>query len=115
MTKGINNTRRAHRLAKFRAFTRNVRPSTTIGLWFCTLAAVGLFAASFFMPPTGQIDPSVLKAAGYCFAFAGLYEFREAVLEGLGVKLSHGDTIIQVGDLDRDTADPEIKTDEDNG
>lgn len=52
------------------------------------------------MPPTGQIDPSVLKAAGYCFAFAGLYEFREAVLEGLGIKLTHGDTTIEVKDQD---------------
>ena len=100
MTKGIINQRKARRLAKFRAFTRNVRPCTTIGLWFCTIAAVGLFAASFFMPPTGQIDPSVLKAAGYCFAFAGLYEFREAVLEGLGVKLTHGDTTIEIKDTD---------------
>ena len=100
MTKGINNSRKALRLAKFRAFTRNVRPCTTIGLWFCTIAAVGLFAASFFMPPTGQIDPSVLKAAGYSFAFAGLYEFREAVLEGLGVKLTHGDTTIEIKDQD---------------
>ena len=100
MTKGINNSRKARRLAKFRAFTRNVRPCTTIGLWFCTIATVGLFAASFFMPTTGQIDPSVLKAAGYCFAFAGLYEFREAVLEGLGVKLTHGDTTIEIKDTD---------------
>lgn len=91
---------RQKRIARFRQFTRNVRPCTTIGLWFCTIAAVGLFAASFFMPPTGQIDPSVLKAAGYCFAFAGLYEFREAVLEGLGIKLTHGDTTIEVKDQD---------------
>ena len=91
---------RQKRIARFRQFTRNVRPCTTIGLWFCTISAVGLFAASFFMPPTGQIDPSVLKAAGYCFAFAGLYEFREAVLEGLGIKLTHGDTTIEVKDQD---------------
>ena len=97
-------TRQAQRLAQFRKFTRNVRPCTTIGLWFCTIAAIGLFAASFFMPPTGQIDPSVLKAAGYCFAFAGLYELREAVLEGLGVKLTHGDTTIEIKDTDGNTA-----------
>ena len=109
MTKGINNSRKALRIAMFRAFTRNVRPCTTIGLWFCTLAAVGLFAASFFMPPTGQIDPSVLKAAGYCFAFAGLYEFREAMLEGLGVKLTHGDTTIEIKDTDGHTAAEEIE------
>ncbi len=108
MTKGIINQRKALRLAQFRKFTRNVRPCTTIGLWFCTIAAVGLFAASFFMPPTGQIDPSVLKAAGYCFAFAGLYEFREAVLEGLGVKLTHGDTTIEIKDADGHPSAEEI-------
>ena len=96
----MKTTRQAQRLAQFRKFTRNVRPCTTIGLWFCTIAAIGLFAASFFMPPTGQIDPSVIKAAGYCFAFAGLYELREAILEGFGVKLTHGDTVIEVKDQD---------------
>ena len=91
---------RTKRIAQFRKFTRNVRPCTTIGLWFCTIAAIGLFVASFLMPPTGQIDPSVLKAVGWCFAFAALYEFREAVLEGLGVKLTHGDTTIEIKDQD---------------
>ena len=94
---------RSKRIAQFRKFTRNVRPCTTIGLWFCTIAAIGLFAASFVMPPTGQIDPSVLKAVGWCFAFAALYEFREAVLEGLGVKLTHGDTTIEIKDTDGTT------------
>lgn len=87
-------------LARFRALTRNVRPTTTIGLWVCTICAIGLFIASFFWPPCGVIDESVIKAVGYCFAFAGLYEFREAVLEGLGVKLTHGDTTIEIKDTD---------------
>ena len=88
------------RLAKFRNYTRNVRTCTAVGLFFCTAAAVGLFATSFFMPPTGQIDPSVIKAAGYCLAFAGLYFLREAVLEGMGFKLTHGDTSIEIKDND---------------
>ena len=91
---------RQKRIAKFRQFTRNVRPCTTIGLFFCNIAAIGLFAVSFFMPPAGKIDPSALQAAGWCFAFAALYEFREAVLEGLGVKLTHGDTTIEIKDTD---------------
>ena len=92
-------------LARFRALTRNVRPTTTIGLWVCTICAIGLFIASFFWPPCGVIDESVIKAAGYCFAFAGLFEVREAILEGLGIKLVHGNTTIEVKDQDGNPED----------
>lgn len=52
------------------------------------------------MPPKGAIDPSIFKAAGYLFGFATLFVLREAIREGLGVKLTHGDTTIEVKDLD---------------
>lgn len=94
---------RTKRIAQFRKFTRNVRPCTTIGLWFCSLAAVGLFVASFVTPPPGKIDPSVLNAGGWCFAFAAIFECREAILEGLGVKLTHGNTTIEIKDQDGTT------------
>ena len=80
--------------------TRKVRTSTTILLWVFSVSALGLFAASFIVPPTGQIDPSVLKAGGIIFAMMALVELREAVLEGLGVKLTHGQTTIEVHDRD---------------
>ena len=41
--------------------TRNVRTSTTVLLWVFSIAALGLGVASFMVPPTGQIDPSVLR------------------------------------------------------
>ena len=59
-----------------------------------------MFITSFIIPPTGIIDPSAFKAAGFMFAFASLFELREAIREGLGVKLTHGDTTIEVHDLD---------------
>ena len=71
--------------------------------------------ASFLVPPTGQIDPSVLKAGSLIFAFAALFEVREAIAEGLGVKLSHGQTAIEVRDLDgagNGTTAPENQDDE---
>lgn len=89
-------------LIKFRQISRNVRTSTTIGLWVCTGSAIGLNIASFLMPPTGAIDPSVLKAAGEIFAFAALLELREAILEGMGIKLIHGNTTIEVRDKDNE-------------
>jgi hypothetical protein len=61
-----------------------------------------MFAISFVIPPRGVIDPSIFKAAGFMFAFASLFELREAIREGLGVKLTHGDTVVEVRDLDND-------------
>lgn len=85
---------------RLRAMTKNVRTSTTILLWVFSICAIGLFAASFVVPPTGVIDSSVLKAVGIIFAFAALIEAREAILEGLGVKVTHGETTIEVKDTD---------------
>lgn len=93
------------RLEKFRAMTKNVRTSTTVLLWVFSLAALSLFIASFLVPPMGEIDPSVLKAGAEIFAFAALIEAREAILEGLGVKVTHGSTTIEV--KDQDGKDPE--------
>lgn len=85
---------------EFRAITRKVSTSTTIALWVCLGMTIALFAISFFMPPKGAIDPSVFKAAGFLFGFATLFEVREAIREGLGVKLTHGDTTVEIKDLD---------------
>lgn len=86
--------------------TRNVKASTTIAMWVCLLAAIGLYVASFLVPPMGEIHPSVLKAGSWIFAFAGLAELREAVQEGLGFKLTHGDTTVVVQDLDNNPKEP---------
>lgn len=91
---------REQRIERFRQETRNVTKTTTIMLWICGLITIALFVASFIVPPTGAIDPSILKAAALLFAFATLAEAREAIREGLGVKLTHGHTTIEVHDLD---------------
>lgn len=94
-------------LARFRALTRNIRTSTTILLWVFSLCAIGLFIASFLVPPMGVIDGSVLKAGAILFAMMALMEAREAILEGMGVKLTHGDTTIEVRDTDGDSTETE--------
>lgn len=102
-------------LARFRAMTRNVSTSTTVGLWLCTVTSIGLFVASLCIPPQGEIHPSVLQAVGWIFGFAALFELREALREGLGFKLTHGQTTVEVKDLDgkeSDTAEPQ-NTEED--
>jgi len=87
-------------IARFRQVTRNISTTTTVLLWVFGLTTIGLLVASFLVPPRGIIDPSVLKAAALLFAFATLAEAREAIREGLGVKLTHGHTTIEVHDLD---------------
>ena len=96
--------------------THRVSKSTTIALWVCLLTTIALFVLSALVPPRGAIDPTMFKAAGYMFAFATLFVLREAIREGLGVKLTHGDTSLQVGDLDgKDTPEGDAATEiEDN-
>lgn len=91
---------RQQRIERFREETKNISKTTTILLWIFGLTTIALFVASFIVPPTGEISPSVLKAAALLFAFATLAEAREAIREGLGVKLTHGHTTIEVHDLD---------------
>ena len=93
-------TKTEQEIARFREATKNVTRTTTVLLWIFGLSTLGLLIASFIVPPTGQIDPSVLKGAALLFAFATLAEAREAIREGLGVKLTHGSTTIEVHDLD---------------
>ena len=91
-------------ISKFREETKNIAKSTTILLCVFAVATIGLFVASFIVPPLGVINSSVLKAAALLFAFATLIEAREAIREGLGVKLTHGATTIEVHDLDGDAS-----------
>ena len=83
-------------IERMRKYARNVRLSTTIALWVCLVFSVGLLVASFLVPPVGEISPTVLKGGSLIFAFAALIELREAVIEGLGFKLVHGDTSVEV-------------------
>ena len=83
---------------RLKAFTRNVRTSTTVILMVCITATVGLSIASVIVPHMGVIDPSVLKFASWLFAFASLATLREAIREGIGAKLTHGNTTIEIKD-----------------
>ena len=87
-------------MREFRVITKRVSTSTTIALWICLITTIGLFITSALLPPKGAIDPSMFKAAGYILSFATLIVIREAIREGLGVKLTHGDTTVEVKDLD---------------
>lgn len=92
-----------------REIAKNVRTSTTVALLACITSTVGLFVASFIVPPTGVIDGSVLRAGSLLFAFGSLAVLREAIREGIGAKLTHGNTTLEI--RDQDSAD-DAKNDE---
>ena len=94
------------RIERFREETKNISKTTTVLLWIFGLSAIFLFVASFVVPPTGVIDPSILKAGALLFAFATLAEARDAIREGLGVKLTHGQTTVEIHDLDGNPEHP---------
>ena len=73
---------------------------TSIALMVCLGTTIALFVLSAIIPPVGTIDPSMFRAAGYMTGFATIFVLREAIREGLGVKLTHGDTTIEIKDTD---------------
>lgn len=75
-------------------------------LWFKILSiiAILLMITSFFMPPQGVIDPSVLAGTGEIFAFAALWTVVKAIDNGHHATVTHGDTTVTVG---KDKKEPE--------
>ena len=64
-----------------------------------TLAvSVGLIVAGFCVPPTGQIDGSVLTAVGELFGFAALASGLHAIRLGYDFRIVKGDTEVQLTD-----------------
>ena len=61
-----------------------------------SLVSIVLIVVSFFLPPTGAIDPTVMAAVGEIFAFAALGTVVKAIDKDKTISLSHGDTTITV-------------------
>lgn len=68
--------------------------------WVCLVVALVLMLLGFYLPPMGEISPSVLQAVGWLFGFAALAKFCEtanaAVKAGYDAKVQHGDTKIEI-------------------
>ena len=62
----------------------------------CTIAAIGLIVTSFFIPPMGIIDGSVLAGVGEIFAFAALGEVAAAIERGHSASITHNNTTIEI-------------------
>lgn len=68
----------------------------TTAFWICLIVSVGLFIGGFFVPPTGVIDGSVLKAVGMLLGFGALGQ-APVLLESLkSAKFTKGDMTVEV-------------------
>lgn len=71
--------------------------------WITLTISVTLITVSFFLPPQGVIDPSVLAATGELFAFASLATVIEGIGKGRSVSLQKGETQLHINkDTDTD-------------
>ena len=66
--------------------------------WVCLCLAAGLFIGSFFCPPLGVIDPSVLKAGVILMGMQALAIAGQNLADGKEVTFHHNDTEIKIGD-----------------
>ena len=68
--------------------------------WVCLMVTLVLMLLGFYLPPMGEISPSVLEADGWLFGFAALAKLCDtvnvAVKAGYDAKVQHGDTKIEI-------------------
>lgn len=64
----------------------------------CLAITIGLIVTSFFIPPAGVIDGSVLAGVGELFGFAALGEVGAAVEKGKTAKVTKGGVELSIGD-----------------
>ena len=91
-------------MGKFKDFIYNSAKNKVLSDWIILLFSIGLFVTSFFLPPRGVIDPSVLAAVGeigvlYILIFK-LQEMIQSIKDGKYIKVRHNDTSIEVGDME---------------
>ena len=66
--------------------------------WGCLILAAGLFIGSFFCPPLGVIDPSVLKAGAILMGMQALAIAGQNLANGKEVTFRHDNTEIKIED-----------------
>ena len=82
--------------------------------FFATLiVAVGLLITSFFLPPQGSIDPSVLQGTAIVFCWPALAFAAKALDDNKRVKISTKVGTVTVGHIE-DNVDTEDLSNEDS-
>ena len=83
-------------MARLKEYWNNSPTWARILFWVFLVISAALLVGSFFVPPTGIIDSSVIAAVGELQGFASIGVGLECVFAGMEVTLSKGDTQINV-------------------
>lgn len=75
---------------------------SSIPFWLCLVSSIVLFIISLFMPPTGEIHPSVLKAVAELIGFVALSILADAIRFGYDATVTHGGTTVTIGNREED-------------
>ena len=70
--------------------------------WVFSLAALGLIIAGFLFPPPGQVDNSVLIAAGEINGTIALGAVIKAIDKGVDATFQHNNTSVTITNKDED-------------
>lgn len=72
-----------------------------IAFWLTLAVSLILLITGFFLPPQGEISPSVLTATGEIFLWPALAFGAKALEEGKTAKIRRGDSEISIGDNEK--------------
>lgn len=79
-----------------KAFNIEISKICVIITTILTFIAVGLLVLSFFVPPVGEVNSSVLQSCSLILAFSVVWVVIIGILRGSDVKLTHGQTNIEI-------------------
>ena len=88
------------------------RLKSSIPFWILAGVTIVLFVLGFIVPPTGQIDPSVLTAGAELFAFATLAVVADAIRYGYDATVTHGNTSITINNNDDEKGGVDVEIEE---
>lgn len=86
-------------MKRFREFWENAKKEGACGGFITLATSVFLLIASFFAPPFGEINKTVLQAVAELFAFATLWRLPNiiaAINDGHSLKFSAGGVDVTV-------------------
>ena len=87
-------------MGKFKDFIYDSAKNKVLSDWVILLFSIGLFVTSFFLPPKGVIDASVIAAVGetgilYILIFK-LTDMIQSIKDGKSVTIKKGETELTV-------------------
>ena len=84
-------------MTEIKQILRNVPLGWAITFFVCFGVDIALLIVSFFIPPQGIIDPSVLTGAALLFAFPTLYTAYACIQNGIAARYKVNIGGVEVG------------------